>query len=112
MLAGTVPGKRVAFPWCDWRISQPISEEDRGSGRSPEVFKVLCPVSVAGRPGRCRPEVASRPGPGRRGPLAGRLDAVATRLDEACAARGADHLRTATNGGSPIDLGKRRSPGQ
>ena len=35
------------------------------SGQSP---------SVAGRPGRCRPEVASRPGPGRRGPLAGRLD--------------------------------------
>ncbi|WP_130335608.1 tyrosine-type recombinase/integrase [Micromonospora kangleipakensis] len=29
---------------------------------------------MAGRPGRCRPEVASRPGPGRRGPLAGRLD--------------------------------------
>ncbi|MEU7779465.1 tyrosine-type recombinase/integrase [Micromonospora parva] len=30
--------------------------------------------NTAGRPGRCRPEVASRPGPGRRGPLAGRLD--------------------------------------
>ncbi|MCM0676458.1 class I SAM-dependent methyltransferase [Micromonospora phytophila] len=28
---------------------------------------------AAGRPGRCRPEVASGPGPGRRGPLAGRL---------------------------------------
>ncbi|MER7440212.1 hypothetical protein [Micromonospora avicenniae] len=51
-----------------------ISEEGRGSGRSPEVFKVLSSLSVAGRPGRCRPEVASRPGPGRRGPLAGRLD--------------------------------------
>ncbi|WP_280838881.1 tyrosine-type recombinase/integrase [Micromonospora sp. A200] len=56
-----------------------ISEEGRGSGRSPEVFKVLSSVSVAGRPGRCRPEVASRPGPGRRGPLAGRLDAVPAR---------------------------------
>nr|WP_281492841.1 tyrosine-type recombinase/integrase [Micromonospora sp. MH33] len=31
----------------------------------------------AGRPGRCRPEVASGPGPGRRGPLAGRLDEYA-----------------------------------
>ncbi|MEU7781539.1 tyrosine-type recombinase/integrase [Micromonospora parva] len=31
----------------------------------------MCLRSVAGRPGRCRPEVASRPG---RGPLAGRLD--------------------------------------
>ncbi|WNM41529.1 hypothetical protein RMN56_09375 [Micromonospora halotolerans] len=29
---------------------------------------------MAGRPGRCRPEVASRPGPGRRGRFAGRLD--------------------------------------
>ncbi|MCM0673915.1 tyrosine-type recombinase/integrase [Micromonospora phytophila] len=29
---------------------------------------------MAGRPGRCRPEAASRPGPGRHGPLAGRLD--------------------------------------
>ncbi len=38
---------------------------------------VLVVKSVAGRPGRCRPEVASRPGPGRRGPLAGRLDLVA-----------------------------------
>ncbi|WP_446217364.1 DUF4145 domain-containing protein [Micromonospora sp. IBHARD004] len=52
----------------------PISEEGRGSGQRPEVFKVLSFASVAGRPGRCRPEVASRPGPGRRGPLAGRLD--------------------------------------
>ncbi|MFG2007877.1 tyrosine-type recombinase/integrase [Micromonospora sp. NPDC048868] len=50
-----------------------ISEQGRGSGQSPEVFTVLCLVSVAGRPGRCRPKVASRPGPGRRGPLAGRL---------------------------------------
>ncbi|SIR91986.1 hypothetical protein SAMN05444858_12761 [Micromonospora avicenniae] len=53
-----------------------ISEEGRGSGRSPEVFKVLVVPKVAGRPGRCRPEVASRPGPGRRGPLAGRLDLI------------------------------------
>ncbi|GGU13404.1 hypothetical protein GCM10010256_85320 [Streptomyces coeruleorubidus] len=51
-----------------------ISEEGRGSGQSPEVFKGLVIPSVAGRLGRCRPKVASRPGPGRRGPLAGRLD--------------------------------------
>ncbi|MEV0810272.1 hypothetical protein [Micromonospora sp. NPDC050200] len=37
------------------------------------------------------------------------LDAVANRLDEAVAARDADHLRT---DGGVIDLGKRRSPGR
>ncbi|WP_242624536.1 hypothetical protein [Micromonospora kangleipakensis] len=39
------------------------------------------------------------------------LDAVANRLDEAFAARDADHLRTGTPGGRVVDLGKRRSPG-
>jgi hypothetical protein len=39
------------------------------------------------------------------------LDAVATRLDEAVAARDADYLRTGTADGTVIDLGKRRSPG-
>jgi integrase len=39
-------------------------------------------------------------------------DAVASRLDDAVAARGADYLRTATAGGVVIDLGKRRSPGR
>ncbi|WP_247656910.1 tyrosine-type recombinase/integrase [Micromonospora sp. U56] len=42
-----------------------------------QPFVSLVLRSVAGRPGRCRPEVASRPGPGRRGPLAGRLDQYA-----------------------------------
>ena len=59
------------MPHYGWRIS----EEGRGSGRSPEVFVVLVvPTRAAGRPGRCRPKVASRPGPGQRGPLGGRLD--------------------------------------
>jgi hypothetical protein len=40
------------------------------------------------------------------------LDAVATRLDEAVAARGADYLRTGTVDGTVVDLGKRRSPGR
>jgi integrase len=40
------------------------------------------------------------------------LDAVATRLDEAVAARDADYLRTGTTDGTVIDLGKRRSPGR
>jgi hypothetical protein len=40
------------------------------------------------------------------------LDAVVNRLDEAFAARGADHLRTGTTGGGVVDLGKRRSPGR
>ncbi|MGW3603300.1 tyrosine-type recombinase/integrase [Micromonospora sp. NPDC005161] len=40
------------------------------------------------------------------------LDAVANRLDEAVAARGADYLRTGTAGGGVVDLGKRRSPGR
>jgi integrase len=40
------------------------------------------------------------------------LDAVATRLDEAFAARDADYLRTGTAGGAVIDLGRRRSPGR
>ncbi|MFE9694614.1 hypothetical protein [Micromonospora sp. NPDC005806] len=40
------------------------------------------------------------------------LDAVATRLDEAVAARHADYLRTGTVGGDVVDLGKRRSPGR
>jgi hypothetical protein len=39
-----------------------------------QPFVSLVLRSVAGRPNRSRPEVASRPGPGRRGPLAGRLD--------------------------------------
>ena len=42
-----------------------ISEEGRGSGRSPEVFKApSIPHAFAARSGRCRPEVASRPRPG------------------------------------------------
>ncbi|SCL57462.1 hypothetical protein GA0070606_2772 [Micromonospora citrea] len=40
------------------------------------------------------------------------LDAVANRLDEAVAARDADHLRTGTVSGDVIDLGKRRRPGR
>ena len=40
------------------------------------------------------------------------LDAVATRLDEAFAARDADYLRTGTADRAVIDLGKRRSPGR
>jgi hypothetical protein len=40
------------------------------------------------------------------------LDDVAHRLDEAVAARSADHLRTGTADGTVIDLGKRRSPGR
>jgi hypothetical protein len=40
------------------------------------------------------------------------LDAVASRLDDADAARRADYPRTATAGGTVIDLGKRRSPGR
>ena len=40
------------------------------------------------------------------------LDAVATRLDEAFAARDKDHLRTGTADSAVIDLGKRRSPGR
>jgi integrase len=40
------------------------------------------------------------------------LDAVATRLDEAFAARDADYLRTGTAGGAVVELGKRRSPGR
>ena len=39
------------------------------------------------------------------------LDVVASRLDDAVAARGADYLRKATAGSAVIDLGKRRSPG-
>ncbi|WP_207922880.1 tyrosine-type recombinase/integrase [Micromonospora sp. KC606] len=39
------------------------------------------------------------------------LDAVATRLDKAVAARNADYLRTGTSDGAVVDLGKRRSPG-
>ncbi|WP_425413043.1 replication initiator [Micromonospora citrea] len=38
------------------------------------------------------------------------LDAVANRLDEAAAARDADHLRTGTVSGGVADLGKRRRP--
>ena len=52
-----------------------ISEEGRGSGRSPEVFQALSiPLRLAARSGRCRPEVASRPRPGRAARIAGRLD--------------------------------------
>jgi hypothetical protein len=40
------------------------------------------------------------------------LDAVATRLDEAVAARDADYLRTGTVSGAVIDLGRRQSPGR
>lgn len=40
------------------------------------------------------------------------LDAVAHRLDEAVAARAADYLRTGTDDGTVVDLGKRRSPGR
>ncbi len=40
------------------------------------------------------------------------LDAVATRLDEAFAARDKDCSRTGIADGSVIDLGKRRSPGR
>ncbi|MEW2473131.1 hypothetical protein AB0875_04995 [Micromonospora gifhornensis] len=40
------------------------------------------------------------------------LDAVATRLDEAVAARDKDYSRTRQAGGEVVDLGKRRSPGQ
>jgi len=41
-----------------------------------------------------------------------RRAALAPRLDDAVAARGADYLRTAAVGGAVIDLGKRRSPGR
>ncbi len=51
-----------------------ISEEGRVRGGASRSSWSWSSVSVAGRPSRCRPEVASRPGPGRRGPLAGRLD--------------------------------------
>jgi len=60
-----------------------ISEEGRGSGRSPEVFKARSPEvfkapenppAFAARSGRCRPEVASRPRPGGAARIAGRLD--------------------------------------
>jgi integrase len=40
------------------------------------------------------------------------LDAVASRLDDAVAARGADYSRTGTADAAVIDLGKRRSPGR
>ncbi|HEX6968827.1 MAG TPA: hypothetical protein VF174_08475 [Micromonosporaceae bacterium] len=40
------------------------------------------------------------------------LDAVATRLDEAVAARDKDSSRTRRAGGDVIDLGTRRSPGR
>jgi integrase len=40
------------------------------------------------------------------------LDAVATRLDEAVAARDADYLRTGSAGSEVVDLEKRRSPGR
>ena len=40
------------------------------------------------------------------------LDAVATRLDEAVAARDADYLRTGRAAAAVIDLGTRRSPGR
>ncbi|MDO3683441.1 hypothetical protein [Micromonospora sp. C28ISP2-4] len=46
------------------------------------------------------------------GPFGDDLDAVANRLDEAVAARDADHLRTGAAGGGVVDLGKRRSPGR
>jgi integrase len=39
-------------------------------------------------------------------------DLVASRLDEAVAARNADYPRTATTGGTVVDLGTRRSPGR
>ena len=40
------------------------------------------------------------------------LDAVAHRLDEAVAARGADYVRTGTDDRTVVDLRKRRSPGR
>jgi hypothetical protein len=40
------------------------------------------------------------------------LDAVASRLDDAVTARGADYSRTGTADAAVIDLGKRRSPGR
>ncbi|MFJ2121666.1 tyrosine-type recombinase/integrase [Micromonospora chalcea] len=45
-----------------------ISEEGRGSGGAPRSSSSRSSVSAAGRPGRCRPQVASRPG--RAGPAA------------------------------------------
>ena len=52
-----------------------ISEEGRGSGQSPEVFKAPeNPPAFAARSGPCRPEVASRPRPGGAARIAGRLD--------------------------------------
>jgi hypothetical protein len=48
------------------RKAERISEEWPGFGAEPRGLVVR---QLAGRPGRCRPEVASRPGPGRRGPL-------------------------------------------
>ena len=55
-----------------------ISEEARGSGRSPEVFKSpSIPMRLAARSGRCRPEVASRPRPGGAARIAGRVEAGA-----------------------------------
>lgn len=59
---GPVRGRLVALVVPDEVIRGGISEEGRGSGRSPEIFRSC--DSQAGRPGRCRPEVASRPGPG------------------------------------------------
>ena len=44
------------------------------------------------------------------GPFGDDRDAVASRLDDAVAARGADYLRTPWR--AVIDLGKRRSPGR
>ncbi|GAB1644678.1 hypothetical protein KRMM14A1259_51010 [Krasilnikovia sp. MM14-A1259] len=40
------------------------------------------------------------------------LDAVAIRLDEAVAARDADHLRTGTENATVADLWKRKGPGR
>lgn len=40
------------------------------------------------------------------------LDQVAHRLDEAFAARDADHSRTGAANGTVVDLGKQRSPGR
>ncbi|NES16886.1 tyrosine-type recombinase/integrase [Micromonospora sp. PPF5-17] len=57
------------------------------------MFQGPSSLNVAGRPGRCRPEVASRPGPGRRGPPAGRPDPdnFSHRLSALCERAGLGH---------------------
>ncbi len=45
-----------------------------GFGAGPRGLPIVSSLSMDGWPGRCRPTVATRPVPGRRGPLAGRFD--------------------------------------